>query len=602
MIKKICSIKFILCAFLTSVSLSVSGNISNHTVFFKMLSNEINGIGLDKLIVIIALSIFYYKFQTIFSKASCWITHALSGLFAFFMLIGLSYSALNNWDFIFASKKQFLIAIIVFAGFFILFDFCLSLLYRFLSLKKSYDFRKSHKFPDIIEKHYFLFAFLFLVVLWAPYLIVHLPGSVPYDGYRQLNTFYGIEPISKHHPWVLTLLFGFLMEIGKAVSDNLGVFLITASLFFINALCYAAVCSMIKKWKAPFWFNCSTLIFFAVLPVFGAYSQVVMKDGVFSAFFVLFMAQYIDFCILFIEKKESNHFYKKLVQLLCIELIVCLTRNNGFYMVLVADLLLFFFFLKGKEKFAFLLSFCLILSYYCIDNRLADTIGIAPGSEKEMLSVPFQQTARYLRDYPNEVKESEEYAIDAILDYHKLAENYEPEISDHVKDTFNNNSSAQDLLNYFKAWFSMFLRHPDVYFQATFNNTYGYYYPFHNCDALGAYQFYIQGEPLAKGNLNIHYILPEDVRNFVDGYAQLWLKLPGLAQIMNPGTYTWLLLILIGYLLYKHEYRRILSLAAPFLNIAICVVSPVNGYLRYAIPLIACTPLLIYWCIRQNQH
>ena len=116
-------------------------------------------------------------------------------------------------------------------------------------------------------------------------------------------------------------------------------------------------------------------------------------------------------------------------------------------------------------------------------------LGVADGSRKEMLSIPFQQTARYLKEYPDDVTESEENAIEKILDYGSLAENYNPEISDHVKDTFNNSATTQDMVNYFKAWVSMFLRHPDVYFQATFNNTYGYYYPFHNCTALGAYQF-----------------------------------------------------------------------------------------------------------------
>ena len=66
---------------------------------------------------------------------------------------------------------------------------------------------------------------------------------------------------------------------------------------------------------------------------------------------------------------------------------------------------------------------------------------------------------------------------------------------------------------------------------------------------------------------------------------------------MNPGSYTWLVFIGIGYLLYKKRLRGSLALVAPFLNILVCIASPVNGYLRYAMPLMACAPVIVYWCM-----
>ena len=52
-----------------------------------------------------------------------------------------------------------------------------------------------------------------------------------------------------------------------------------------------------------------------------------------------------------------------------------------------------------------------------------------------------------------------------------------------------------------------------------------------------------------------------------------------------------------GWLFYRRKGKQVLFLAAPYLNVAVCLVSPVNGYLRYAIPLIACMPAIIYWCV-----
>ena len=84
-------------------------------------------------------------------------------------------------------------------------------------------------------------------------------------------------------------------------------------------------------------------------------------------------------------------------------------------------------------------------------------------------------------------------------------------------------------------------------------------------------------------------------------YAYLWRNVPGFAQISNSGAYTWMLLILAGYLFYRKRGKGILDLAAPALNVAICVASPVNGMFRYVLPLIACMPVVVYWCIGYGE-
>ena len=110
------------------------------------------------------------------------------------------------------------------------------------------------KLPVWIEKNYGVFSFLCIVTGWLPYLICFLPGSVAYDGYRQLNMAFGIEQISNHHPWLLTECFSLLMRIGRCVSDNFGVFLIViVHVCSLEAVCYAVVCSKIKSWGSSLW-------------------------------------------------------------------------------------------------------------------------------------------------------------------------------------------------------------------------------------------------------------------------------------------------------------------------------------------------------------
>lgn len=106
---------------------------------------------------------------------------------------------------------------------------------------------------------------------------------------------------------------------------------------------------------------------------------------------------------------------------------------------------------------------------------------------------------------------------------------------------------------------------------------------------------------MATGDFAISYVTPYRLRSLMEGYAELWRRVPGLAQLLNPGTYTWILLLMAGYFFYRKRYLGILVLAAPALNVAVCLASPVNGLLRYAMPVMACLPVLLYWCLEWSH-
>ena len=59
--------------------------------------------------------------------------------------------------------------------------------------------------------------------------------------------------------------------------------------------------------------------------------------------------------------------------------------------------------------------------------------------------------------------------------------------------------------------------------------------------------------------------------------------------------------MLLGYLIYRKRWKGLLVMAAPVLNVAICIASPVNGLLRYTFPLMACIPVVIFWGISYGE-
>ena len=385
------------------------------------------------------------------------------------------------------------------------------------------------------------------------------------------------------------------MTIGNVISDNWGIFMVVGVLALIYAVCYATVCYKLKSWGAPRWFNICCIAFFSLVPVFGAYSQTIIKDGSFSALFSLFMVIYVECCIPTLREKSGQSLRQQLTVLFLVGFGMCITRNNGLYMVLPAFILLFFFLGKKRRLYAVGMVILVTVGYMGLQKEVAPRLYIGNFPSRVFFSIPMQQTARYLKEYPDDVTKEEAKAIDGVMKYDEIADLYNPELSDPVKATYRGGHiTMAKLKRYFNAWFSMFLRHPGVYIEATLHNSYGYYYPFHNCTAQSSYRFYTVNEPLIEES-DYHQIFSAETRNQLKRYADLWSRIPGLAQICNAGTYTWIVILLLGYLIYRKRWKGILVLAAPALNVAICIASPVNGLLRYAFPLMACMPAVIFW-------
>ena len=134
-----------------------------------------------------------------------------------------------------------------------------------------------------------------------------------------------------------------------------------------------------------------------------------------------------------------------------------------------------FIFCRKKWKFTVVSLLFVVCISFCYNNIILPHFRITPGSVREILSVPFQQTARHYKYYNDEISESDIEIIDKILDVSDLDTRYQEEISDPVKNKFNKYTTNDDLKDYFKVWFKYFLKRPCTYISATINNTYGYF-------------------------------------------------------------------------------------------------------------------------------
>ena len=226
-----------------------------------------------------------------------------------------------------------------------------------------------------------------------------------------------------------------------------------------------------------------------------------------------------------------------------------------------------------------------IVQYYRIED----------GSIREALSFPFQQTARYVKKYSEEVTKEEKKAINAVLSYNDLAERYDPRISDPVKVTYKETASTKDLGNYFKAWFQQGLKHPIAYIEATMNQNYYLVYPLKEDSTI--YDTSDTGtENLVwfQEKLGIHEVpVIKKIDNLRTGFNQVLFTLPIIGLLSNIAFFN---LILI-YLCYESIKRRIpemiIILAPLLLSDVVIVLAPVIfGHPRYAFPIVYSLPFV----------
>jgi len=591
----ICIVILTICAIF---ALATVGNVTEDAGLFKMLRTQISGLSAASSVVSIILVVFAPKIWSTIRSKGCVLTHVLSAIFAIFMLVGISFTKNGDMSFVYYSKKQFLIALIVFIGYTYIFDYIICILYGWLECR----IKEMKPMGDVkwISRHFQLASFAAIMLAWLPYYIVFWPGSVPHDGYYQINMAFGINPMSNHHPYLLSYFMGALVAVGRLISDNFGIFLCVTVMGVIEALCFSRICSIISMWSSKLAYI--STVFFMLVPMWGAYAEAVIKDTLFSALFAVFVAEtlriYAD-----VRRGIPVSGLRSAILLFVLGICSCITRNNGVYMcipqLIVLALLLVRYRARTKRLYMYIIGCLLMVAgvYAFTQGPLMARLNVSQTSAREALSIPVQQTARYVKYYGDDVSEEEKEAISKVLPYDQLAELYNPDLSDPVKfkfGTVQSETTNEDVKEYFAAWFSMLQKHPGVYVEATLAGSYAYFYPFTWRDALGTYQFYIKGGPVATGDFDFHYVFSDSIRNKVSEYADAWKYIPLLCLTITPASYTWVLLLYIGFFFYVRRGRRSsLLLVGAALNVAVCMASPVNGLPRYATPLMACIPCII---------
>lgn len=492
---------------------------------------------------------------------------------------------------------------------------------------------------DFSDRHPFLLSFIVLAVFYLPWIICFYPGSALYDMMYQTVQANGFMAVNAHHPIFATWVIGLCSRLGLLLSGklNLGIFFYILLQTTVCILSFSYMLSFMAKKGVSKGFRLVCLAFLAVPPLWGGMMQCGTKDVLFTGLFVLFMVQSAK--LLFEEgftsgkrqgmshaKDAENHTEEALkaerkhktwywISYGALVLLLCLYRN-GIIVIMVPTLLVFF--LPVRKNKAMIRGFLPAAVCAVVLAGLFGTITKQVYHTKtetgEILSIPFQQTARYVRDHEAEMTEEEQKVVETTFsldDYRKLGKLYYPMSSDPVKARYYWWASPEEkeiLAQYFSNWFKMLKKHPETYAEATLSNTYGYYSitPVIKNQKGGAgttVQFFpdqlaVENVVDASDGTLSRELIPESpeslrgVQRILEGWYRIWLTTPVIDLFTKCGFY--FILLLAATLFYSKQKNRLVLLTIPaWLLILMAVASPVNEHIRYILPVAAALPLCI---------
>lgn len=598
--KNINNIKNIIFSFCTLFALEIDISWIYNTKYEVIdlsnnYSNFLNSGILGCVLIFILIFLVFKKYSRVGNRY----TKILSLIFSLCMIFGKSYMECGNIDLVFGNFFVLFLSVIMFIGYYLIFKLCLDNLFDLLNRKRIKE--STNKVLVFFKKHPFIISLVVIILCWLPYIISFYPIILSPDPTFQIKQFFGIYNkydeisvlldksvlITNHHPVLHTLLLGGCLKLGTIIgNDNLGLFFYSLiQISFLSITLAYSIKYMIEKMNLNNKVAVLFLLFYSLIPIFPLYSMSAVKDVIFSTL-VIWLLIIMHKILSNKEEKLSFIFY---ILFFFIMIMITLFRNNGIYLIIL--ICPFFIYQMKKQWKAYLIIFCSVFVFNaCYNNLILPAFKVTPGSIREALSIPFQQSARVVKYYGDELDVDDINAIDKILTYDGLGDRYNPELADPVKEKFNKYADTGDMIKYFGSWFKLFFKYPGTYINATINNTYGYFYPEKN----NWYVYYRYNDRIVRDDgFDYHFNSMEKSREILSKNALLFPKYPVIGLLANIAIYTWMVLIMVAYSLYTRNFKKFIMYMPAIISILVCIASPANTYFRYILPYVFTMPLMI---------
>lgn len=587
--------------------------------------NVYGSINVAAFVMIVALLLFIYVVRSNIAKINIGISKISIVFLVISVFVGINLLFAKGFvmddtvSVLFATKGQAVKSIIYLMGVVILLYYILNILHSNINLMSQTNMLKSYDAISEFRRHFLILFFVYLV-----FDILNFPGALTGDMAGQLQQYFGTAEWSSHHPPASSFLSGLIIQVGSMFGGG------NAGLFFmvlIQTVCMAAVCAYMliemKKLSVPNWLYIITWICMITSPYYNNYVSVAVKDELYSIGFALFEIEFI--CLLrkgIVIANETRHIVLWNIS----SIAVLLLRNNGKYALYPTLVFVFFYglyhYIKAKRdnKRSGLLKYCLLLIVLpvlisiCANGCLNTVYSVEKGSIREALSIPIQQTARYVKYYEEDVTEDEKEALLKLFDFeslNELGESYVPKVSDYTKIKFVYYPSIEQLLDYFRIWLSMGIRHPGTYIAATMNQN---FYLFDLSTPNNIVNVGVDGlggvSSAGKARENV-ITLNEDIEMYnIDGFStahkllfilyQAYFYLPIIGYLAHPALYTLIMLACVAIIVKRKTCNALYGMLPIALAWITVILAPaIQRHPRYMFPVIFSMPIYLAFFLKQ---
>jgi len=447
-------------------------------------------------------------------------------------------------------------------------------------------------------------TFIILLFSFIPHLIIKYPAGNCPDSFLQILQGLKIRKLTLHAPIFHTMFMTWFVEIGEKIGNpNIGMFgFVVLEMIIMAAVFSYAVYILSKGINTPDIIVLISVLFFSFSPYIIGFVGQPIKDVFFSTGVVLLEALLLDYITTdgFFSKKRN------FALLLFSSMSIYLFRKGGLVILLPVFLYIIINEYKKRENNfikTFIKLIVVLIIPVLVENAMIRIYNPQPGSIREALSIPFQQTARYVKNHGDKITEFEKEAISKVLPFDELPDLYKSYISDPVKDKFNSKASRDDLLNYFKAWFIGFQKEPLCYIRATVEQNIYLIYPKYN-----NYQYYIDANGnrdywLPEGSL---FTTPENILKLQENYIEFLSDLhtfPILNIVNNMVFYIFCLSIFTVFAVFKRN-KVFSALSIPlWTTIIIIIFAPaIRINVRYSFPILWSFPIWFSAAVRPETN
>lgn len=591
----LCGLAVILVSFspiLTGL-LGIRGLLPKHTIFY--------GVTIPFLLA------FFERYSFNASSSLKVLSAIVAFIFSQFVTVEGSFYHVYSWALCFNSGTAIL-------------TWCLrSIVYGFVFYKISLGIaciiENTHAtFAKEFQLNYFKWLILIVCArLFA--LFLFYPLVFGFDAAVGLRTFMDPDSAScNHHPYFVQLIHALFFNIGKEIGHlSVGFFLLALlSILFSSAIILYGI-KLMQHAKLSRRLLLAFAITYALFPLYPYLAINPTKDGLFAYSFLLYLFTLFE---LYITDAQCLNNKRFLILHGATILFLCLTRHQGIYIVLVESVLLLLCY-KSKWKGLLLMSvpsLCLVSAY---NNVLLPFINVEPAGKQEVYGTFFQQTAFYLQQHPDDVTPGELSAINKVLNSDTIVAKYVTDTTDPVKNGYKYNPwyrlyigapsifrhidhshEAEDLKAYRSAWFSMGLRHPLTYIEASLAISAGFFYNFNRLLLETEPKWAENGAATTPEYRFVHFNKAARIYN---NRIYSWFKYPILNWIIAIPYYNWAAIFFLGILFYRKDFKGLIVFLPILLSLGILLICPMV-YGRYSYPIAMGLPLLVIYTLYSKNR